>query len=90
MTDDKREWARPVEEVALAIGSDTECGVAYQGQHVCCDDIRIKGLVGVYGQPLWRADCSCRSAAVVAINTLRRLGMIQEDGLKAIREEERK
>lgn len=90
MTDDKREWARPVEEVARAISNDAACGLTYQGQHVCCDDIRLKGWVDGYGESLWHADCSCRSSAVAAINTLRRLGMIHEDGLKAIREEERK
>lgn len=70
MTDNKREWARPVEEVARAIcealGDDW-------------DREGVDGLADAY-TPLARA----------AINTLRRLGMIHEDGLKAIREEERK
>lgn len=65
MTDDKREWARPVEEVALAILSKVPEG---------------------YGMTKSEAADYAR----VAIATLRRLGMIHEDGLKAIREEERK
>lgn len=67
MTDDKREWARPVEEVAQTLG-----------QHFYRE---------LSSPPSW---ASCLEAARAAIATLRRLGMIHEDGLKAIREEERK
>lgn len=77
MTDDKREWARPVEEVARALAADIEeTGPKFTRQS--WDELSDLAKLTMFQR------------ARAAINTLRRLGMIHEGGLKAIREEERK
>lgn len=64
MTDDVKE------RVDVAVRNACYCGLTHDGQLVFCDDPRLIGESGPYGEPLHRKRCDCREIGKAALSAL--------------------